>query len=40
MLLFLETEIHVPAPHEATYQETWKDFPAALKGVLEPTGRP
>jgi len=33
--LFLEPEVHAPAPLEATYQTTWKAFPAALKGLLE-----
>jgi hypothetical protein len=40
MPLFLAPETYVPAPLEASYQETWKDFPAALKGLLEPTGKP
>jgi hypothetical protein len=35
MPLFLEPEVHVPAPLEATYQTTWKSFPAALKGLVE-----
>lgn len=35
MPLFLEPEVHVPAPLEATYQTTWGVFPAALKGLLE-----
>lgn len=34
MPLFLEPEVHVPAPLEATYQTTWDAFPAALKGLL------
>jgi hypothetical protein len=34
--LFLEPEVYVPAPLEATYQTTWSVFPAALKGLLEP----
>jgi hypothetical protein len=33
--LFLEPELYVPAPLEATYQATWNVFPAALKGLLE-----
>lgn len=41
MPLFLEPEIYVPAPLEATYQTTWNLFPAELKGLLEtPTGNP
>jgi Protein of unknown function (DUF4058) len=35
MPLFLEPEVHVPTPLEATYQTTWNAFPAALKGFLE-----
>jgi hypothetical protein len=35
MPLFLEPEIYVPAPLEATYQTTWNVFPTALKGLLE-----
>jgi hypothetical protein len=35
MPLFLKPEVYVPAPLEATYQATWKLFPAALKGLLE-----
>ncbi len=40
MPLFLKPDFYVPAPLEATYQETWNDFfPAPLKGLLEaPTG--
>jgi hypothetical protein len=34
MPLFLEPEVHVPTPLEATYQTTWNAFPAALKGLL------
>src|SRR5262249_50349821 len=34
--LFLKPGFHVPAPLEASYQETWNDFfPAPLKGLLE-----
>jgi hypothetical protein len=41
MPLFLEPEIYVPAPLEATYQAAWEDFPSALKGLLEtPAGNP
>jgi hypothetical protein len=35
MPLFLQPELYVPAPLEATYQSTWAVFPAALKGLLE-----
>jgi hypothetical protein len=35
MPLFLKPEFYVTAPLEATYQETWKLFPAPLKGLLE-----
>jgi Protein of unknown function (DUF4058) len=35
MPLFLEPELYVPAPLEATYQTTWQTFPSALKGLLE-----
>ena len=35
MPLFLEPEVYVPAPLEATYQMSWSRFPAALKGLLE-----
>jgi hypothetical protein len=34
MPLFLEPEIYVPAPLEATYQTTWSVFPAPLKYLL------
>ncbi len=34
MPLFLEPEIYVPAPLEATYQTTWSVFPGALKELL------
>jgi hypothetical protein len=37
MPLFLESELSVPVPLEDTYQATWQVFPAALKGLLEPT---
>jgi hypothetical protein len=42
MPLFLEPQVHVPAPLETTYQTTWTAYPAALKGLLEavPTGPP
>ena len=36
MPLFLEPEVYVPVPLEATYRTTWSVFPAALKGLLEP----
>jgi hypothetical protein len=36
MPLFLEPEVYVPVPLEATYQTSWKVFPAALKGLLNP----
>ncbi len=35
MPLFLEPEIYVPAPLEATYQMTWSRFPKPLKKLLE-----
>ena len=35
MPLFLEPEVPVPTPLEASYQTTWNTFPAALKGLLE-----
>jgi Protein of unknown function (DUF4058) len=35
MPLFLSSGFYVPAPLEATYQTTWKHFPAPLKGPLE-----
>jgi Protein of unknown function (DUF4058) len=35
MPLFLRSGFYVPAPLEATYQTTWKVFPAPLKGLLE-----
>ena len=35
MPLFLKPGVYVPAPLEATYQETWNLFPAALRGLLE-----
>jgi Protein of unknown function (DUF4058) len=37
MALFLESELYVSVLLEATYQTTWNVFPAALKGLLEPT---
>jgi hypothetical protein len=36
MPLFLQPEQYVLAPLEATYQTTWKVFPALLKKLLEP----
>jgi hypothetical protein len=35
MPLFLEPELYVPVPLEATYETTWGVFPAALRGLLE-----
>ena len=35
MPLFLEPEIYVPSPLEATYETSWKVFPSAFKGQLE-----
>jgi hypothetical protein len=35
MPLFLKPGIYVPAPLEATYQSSWKVFPAPLKPLLE-----
>jgi Protein of unknown function (DUF4058) len=35
MPLFLKPGYYVPAPLEATYQETWGLFPAAMKRLLE-----
>jgi hypothetical protein len=35
MPLFLKPDFYVPAPLEATYQTTWKAFPAVLKKLLE-----
>ncbi|HTU21592.1 MAG TPA: DUF4058 family protein [Gemmataceae bacterium] len=35
MPLFLKPGFYVPAPLEATYQTTWKGFPAVLKRLLE-----
>jgi hypothetical protein len=35
MPLFLGSGFYVPAPLEATYQATWRVFPAPLKGLLE-----
>ena len=32
--LFLRPGVYVPCPLEAAYQETWRVFPAALKGLL------
>lgn len=36
MPLFLEPELYVPVPLEATYQTSWNEFPATLKDLLEP----
>jgi hypothetical protein len=38
MPLFLQPELYVRAPLEATYQATWEVFPAALKPLLERPG--
>ena len=35
MPLFLRSGYYVPAPLEATYQTTWKAFPAPMKRLLE-----
>jgi hypothetical protein len=35
MPLFLEPEVYVPTPLEATYEETWRTFPKPLKRLLE-----
>lgn len=35
MPLFLDTDLYVPMPLEATYQKEWKAFPAVLKSLLE-----
>jgi hypothetical protein len=41
MPVFLAPEAWVPVPLEATYQTTWRLFPAALKELLEdPTDQP
>jgi hypothetical protein len=40
MPLFLEPELYVPVPLEATYRTTWGVFPAALKGLLETPDAP
>lgn len=36
MPLFLIPSNYVLVPLEATYQSAWREFPAALKGLLEP----
>jgi hypothetical protein len=33
--IFLRPEHYVPAPLEATYQETWRTFPNPLKRLLQ-----
>jgi hypothetical protein len=38
MPLFLKPGFYVPAPLEATYQETWRRFPAPMKRLLEVPG--
>jgi hypothetical protein len=40
MPLFLTSDFYVPVPLEATYQDTWAVFPAALKGLLEGPEKP
>jgi hypothetical protein len=35
MPIFLKPGFYVPAPLEATYQATWKHFPAPMKKLLE-----
>src|SRR5262249_3551711 len=35
MPLFLKPGFYVPAPLEATYQETWNRFPAPIKRLLD-----
>lgn len=37
MPLFLRQDVYVLAPLEVTYQTAWSTFPAALKGLLEPS---
>lgn len=37
MPLFLKPDIYVPAPLETSYQNAWRDFPAPLKGLLDPS---
>ncbi|MGC8642820.1 MAG: DUF4058 family protein [Isosphaeraceae bacterium] len=36
MPIFLKPGFYVPAPLEATYQETWSRFPQPMKRLLEP----
>src|SRR5436309_392742 len=36
MPVFLTAERYVPCPLEATYQTAWEQFPAPLRGPLEP----
>jgi hypothetical protein len=38
MPIFLDPDHYVPCPLEATYQESWRGFPRALKGDLESPG--
>jgi hypothetical protein len=40
MPVFLTPDHHVACPLEATYQTTWRVFPAVLKGLLEPPAAP
>ena len=39
MPLFLESEIYVPIPLEATYQSMWQVLPSAVKELLQPPER-
>ena len=36
MPVFLTADRYIPCPLEATYQTAWEQFPAPLKGPLEP----
>jgi len=36
MPIFLRPEVYVPVPLESTYGATWQNFPADLKGLLDP----
>jgi hypothetical protein len=40
MPIFLTADRYVPCPLEATYQTAWEQFPAPLKGPLEPPPAP
>lgn len=37
MPIFLQPELYVPVPLDATYQAAWEVFPTPLKGLLQPT---